>query len=173
MCRSRIWRVRADGSEASEFYDPGGEGRWIDVSVDGEYLLYARQDGCWSYSYEIYTTPIASPGSPVNGLTSDSIIDVAPRWSSDGSLITWYKDIRPLDGIYEIFIMSSDGSGESMLTDNDWIDQLPFFGYGDSKIVFTSDEDGDGEIYTMNLDGTGVERLTDNDWSDRADDWYE
>jgi Tol biopolymer transport system component len=67
------------------------------------------------------------------------------------------------DGDSEIYTMNADGTGVVKLTDNVANDYVPTFSPDGTKIVFTSDRDGDSdEIYTMNADGTGVVRLTNN-----------
>jgi YD repeat-containing protein len=42
---------------------------------------------------------------------------------------------------------------------------------GSSKIVFTSNRDGNAEIYSMNADGSGLTRLTINDFNDDRPRW--
>jgi Tol biopolymer transport system component len=66
------------------------------------------------------------------------------------------------DGNNEIYIMNSDGSVQTRLTNNPAEDQFPDWSSLGSKIAFTSDRDGNDEIYIMNADGSGQTRLTDN-----------
>jgi len=69
------------------------------------------------------------------------------------------------DGNYEIYIMNTDGSGLTRLTDNpadDGGDGLFCFSPDGSKIAFYSWRDRNYEIYIMNTDGSEQTRLTDN-----------
>jgi uncharacterized repeat protein (TIGR03803 family) len=60
----------------------------------------------------------------------------------------------------EIYVMNSDGTNQTRLTNNPAQDNDPSFNSDGSRIVFTSYRDGQGEIYVMNADGTNQTRLT-------------
>jgi Tol biopolymer transport system component len=54
-----------------------------------------------------------------------------------------------------------DGSGQTNLSNNNaGRDYDPAWSPKGSKIVFTSDRDGNNEIYVMNVDGSGQTNLT-------------
>jgi Tol biopolymer transport system component len=103
-------------------------------------------------------------------LTTDSAVDLDPKWSPDSTRIVFSRAL--FDDPYthqQIFIMNADGTGETQLTfptmsppesnaDPAW---LP-----DGRILFTSNRDEDTEIYVMNADSTNQVRLTDNAGSD-------
>ncbi len=61
---------------------------------------------------------------------------------------------------YDIFLANPDGSELRQLTDYPGYDAEATLSPDGSRIVFTSDRDGDFEIYTMNVDGSAVQRLT-------------
>ena len=67
------------------------------------------------------------------------------------------------DGNYEIYVMNSDGTGQTRLTENDSENYSPSWSPDGSQIVFQSYRDGNAEIYVMNADGTGETRLTENE----------
>jgi dipeptidyl aminopeptidase/acylaminoacyl peptidase len=54
----------------------------------------------------------------------------------------------------EIYVMNSDGTNQTRLTNNSATDYEPTFSPDGSKIAFTSNRDGNDEIYVMNSDGT-------------------
>jgi len=66
------------------------------------------------------------------------------------------------DGNPEIYIMNTDGSGQTKITNNPAGDYYPAFSTDGKKIAFSSERDGNPEIYIMNTDGSGQTRLTNN-----------
>lgn len=74
------------------------------------------------------------------------------------------------DGTAQIYLMNSDGTGVSRLTNDAANDESPKWSPDNSRLVFQSDRDnvfsGMADIYVMNYDGSGQTRLT----SDAADD---
>jgi Tol biopolymer transport system component len=72
------------------------------------------------------------------------------------------------DGNYDIFVMNSDGSKQTSLTNDPASDVDPAFSPNAKKIAFDSFRDGNWEIYVMNADGSNERRLTNN----RAVDEY-
>jgi RHS repeat-associated protein len=74
------------------------------------------------------------------------------------------------DGTAQIYLMNTDGTGVTRLTNDAANDEAPKWSPNNSRIVFQSDRDnvfsGASDIYVMNNDGSGQTRLT----SDAADD---
>src|SRR5829696_6535400 len=64
------------------------------------------------------------------------------------------------DGNSEIYVMNSDGSAQTRLTNSTGEDFDPAFSPDGSRIAFVSSRDGNSEIYVMNADGTQQTRLT-------------
>lgn len=67
--------------------------------------------------------------------------------------------------------MKPDGTDPYRLTNNSFNDQQPAWSPDGSKIVFTSERNGNLDIYVMNADGTGETRLTTNKGFDRYPAW--
>jgi Tol biopolymer transport system component len=61
---------------------------------------------------------------------------------------------------FDIFTAHADGTDLKPLVSNPGYDAEATISRDGSKIVFTSDRDGDLELYLMNADGSGVKRLT-------------
>jgi len=71
---------------------------------------------------------------------------------------------------YELFVINLDGSEQKQIGEVDSVVDLSWSPDG-SKIVFSSDEDGDWEIYTINIDGTNLLQLTENNVYDGSPVW--
>ncbi len=69
--------------------------------------------------------------------------------------------VWPIYDTYDIFRARTDGSELTRLTDAAGYDAEATISPDGSRIVFTSDRDGDLELYSMDLDGGDVRRLTD------------
>ena len=61
---------------------------------------------------------------------------------------------------YDIYSANADGTDPKPLAASPGYDAEATISRDGSKIVFTSDRDGDLELYSMNADGSGVRRLT-------------
>ena len=77
--------------------------------------------------------------------------------STDGTKIAFVSN---RDGNYEIYVMNSDGTGQTRLTHDPGEDTWPVWSPDGRRIAFASDRDGNYEIYVMNADGTNQTRLT-------------
>ncbi|MEY2490841.1 MAG: hypothetical protein QOC70_2783 [Verrucomicrobiota bacterium] len=75
------------------------------------------------------------------------------------------------DGNVEIYVMDSDGSNQTRLTNNPAFDTEAAWSPDGTKIAFSSDRDGNFEIYVMNADGSNVTRVTNNPASDGQPRW--
>jgi len=82
---------------------------------------------------------------------SDSLA-YSPTWSPDSKKISFYYS----DGDQEIYIINSNGTGLTKLTDNALTDILPVWFPDSKKISFLQTND----IYTMNYDGSNVFQVT-------------
>jgi Tol biopolymer transport system component len=72
----------------------------------------------------------------------------------------------------EIYVMNSDGTNPTKLTNNIDVDEFPSWSSDGTKIAFTSTRDGNSEIYVMNAhDGSNQTRLTNNIDVDEFPDW--
>ncbi len=86
-----------------------------------------------------------------------------------GSWIIAFSTNR--DGNYEIYVMLSDGSKQTRITNNPASDTHPMISPDGTKILFVSNRDGNSQIYVMSLDGTGQTRLSNNNFNDFNPAW--
>lgn len=57
--------------------------------------------------------------------------------------------------------MDADGTNQTRITNNESNEWRAVWSPDGTRLVVTSDQDGNGLIYVMNIDGTGLTRLTD------------
>ena len=100
------WDVAAQHGPSSEIQFETSEGTWmaVDVSPDGKQIVFDMLG-------DIYLMPIS--GGEAKALTSGPAYDVQPRFSPDGSRISFTSD---RDGIDNLWIMNSDGSKLSQVS---------------------------------------------------------
>lgn len=79
------------------------------------------------------------------------------------------------DGHYQIYLMDSDGSNQTNISNTPDSDYSADWSADGSRIVFVSERDGvgggGGEIYVMNADGSNQVRLTNNTGYDEYPSW--
>ena len=103
---------------------------------------------------------------------STSVLNSEPVWSPDGSKIA-FTSWR--DGHAEIYIINSDGTNETRLTNSARDSLSPTWSPDSNKIAFSSFKDGqwDGQaqIYVVNVDGTNEVKITNNVNTNRYPVW--
>ncbi|HLA68479.1 MAG TPA: amidohydrolase family protein [Bacteroidota bacterium] len=94
------WDVSSQHGPSTEIQFETSEGTWmaVDVSPDGKQIVFDLLG-------DIYLMPLS--GGEAKALTSGPAYDVQPRFSPDGSRISFTSD---RDGIDNLWIMNSDGS---------------------------------------------------------------
>lgn len=133
---------------------------WTNVPV-GSYVLTAKaSDNRWARS--------TSTSVPIT-VTSNTLAIRKITFASNR------------DGKSQIYLMNTDGTGQSRLSNNVANDEAPKWSPDNSRLVFQSDRDYQGgtddsvsapaEIYTMKWDGTQQTRLTNNLYDDSAPTW--
>ncbi|MEH6537720.1 MAG: DPP IV N-terminal domain-containing protein [Psychroserpens sp.] len=128
-------------------------------SNDGKWIVYtAHSDGRFG-KREIYK--IATKGGETKRLTSKARNNYSPSFSPDGKKIAFISTRNA--GIYEIFLMNSDGSNQVNFTNypNNH-DSCPSWSPDGKKIAFLSLRGNFLNLYVMNADGSGLKNLTDN-----------
>ena len=142
-----------------------GELPWIGLSWsrDGNWIAYTAGEMFSPPKAEADVWKIRSDGTGAVNLTLNSPgNDGFPSFSGDGRRIV-FRSGRT--GNFDIFLMNSDGTGVTNLTNNPANDTFPAFSPRNDEIAFSSNRDGTldpktnnrtFEIYTMKVSADGV-----------------
>lgn len=188
----QLFLMNADGSDQKEL-TAGLVPTW---APDGQKIAFQNQNPDDFGRFDIYSISIDSQGnvdlmSLVN-LTNNQGDDIHPNWSP-GSKILFQsnRDCQLPDGTFpsnqfEIYVMDSDGSNQTRLTNFGspsgppcgW-SSLPAWSPDGKQIAFGHLDPPTPEapnalnfnIYVMNADGTNMRRLTDNPRVDTRPSW--
>ncbi len=120
-----------------------------DWSPDGWSLVFEHVNSIWTYNR------ITQTGLRLTNGTGD----FRPRYSPDGSKIVFQSN---REGQPEIYVMNSNGTAQTRLTNNPAWDTAPAWSPDGTKILFTSLRDGpmSPALYVMNADGSSQTRVT-------------
>ncbi len=150
---SELLVVRADGTGLTRLTDsrPAAWGPlW---SPDAKQIAFVSGVGMEA---EVYV--VAAEGGAPRRLTVNDRWDYPRSWSPDGRLLLIETAGR--DERLRIAVLDVATGDLQYLTDGKANDGDPAYSPDGSRIVFSSDRDGNREIYVMRADGTGVRRLT-------------
>jgi hypothetical protein len=138
-------------------------------SRDGNEILFTS---FVRYNPNLYSIAASGDGTP-KLLSGERGLNTAGVMSPDGKRIALTLS---RDGDSEIYVMNSDGTGLTRLTNERSIDASPSWSPDGAQIAFVSSRSGDPHIFVMNADGSNVRRITDRgtysqtpDWSPRGD----
>lgn len=163
---SEIWAMNADGSGQVDLTN-SPESLDFDAawSPDGTKIAFASC--CLDGGLDIYV--MNADGSGRTKLTHGETDEMfGPAWSPDGSTIAFYGADPQGAAIYQVFVMSADGSDVTQITTEPGASYDPDWSPDGSKLAYTRlvlDPDGGGfpccaQVYVMNPDGTNQTQLT-------------
>lgn len=169
--RGDIWRVPADGGEATRMTLHEANDVRPRVSPDGKWLAFSsRRSG----NYDIFIMPVEG-GAP-RQLTFHEATDVISDWSPDGSTILFYSD---REGSFDLYTMPAEGGTPRRLTFDGAV-QGRFSPdgrrvvYARGAVALTIKEyrgSSNYDIWTVPVEGGTPTRLTSSPWNERDPTW--
>jgi TolB protein len=126
---------------------------------------------------EIYI--MDADGKNIKRITSNEYFEDAAGWSNDGKKIYFSRELKDLKdssanavGNGEIFVMDTDGTNETRLTNRPGFDGRPTLSPDGSKIAFYGKTaEGNYEIFLMDADGKNIINLTEDALEDYSPSW--
>ena len=158
-----VFIMNIDGSEKKNLTNSPYYEKYPQFSHDGSFIIYqAWQKG----KMEIFFTNLLDENiiNLTQNTQSHDIMSHGNAISPDGLSIVFTSE---RDGNRNIYIMNTDGTEQTQLTNHSAHDYEPVFSPDGLSIVFTSERDGNKEIYIMNNEGKNMANLSNN----AADDW--
>lgn len=165
-----LFQMDADGIVQKKINDFPIADSYVSPDPKGERFLVSSRAGGDS---EIYV--IDDQGAVVSQLTDNEFEDRDPSWSPGGYRVAFRSN---RSGSWEIWLVNLDGSGLRQLTDFPENDALEGYQEGPprwspdgSRILFSSERDGDFDIYVIRPDGWELQNLTDNEFAEIWASW--
>ena len=137
----------------------------------GRIAFVSDRDG----NMEIYV--MNADGSEQTNLTNNEADDEWPTMSPQGTQVVFVSNrdepspqtcMLNYECNSELYMVRTDGTGLTRLTDNPASDSFPIWSPDGAQIAFNSNRDGPGDIFVMGADGSGQINLT----NDREFDFY-
>ena len=133
-------------------------------TANGTKLAFDRVNGMRS---DIYSANANGTGQVQ--LTTNVRNDIRPAWKYDGTQIVFASDRDSTEGMFDIFVMSSTGTGQTNITNTPTInEEFPAWSPDGSLIAFSRD----GDIYTMSSAGANLVQLTSATTEEIDPDWF-
>ena len=169
---SQLWRVSLDGSTPPERIEVAPWGAFGPSVNRSRHRLVFGQDHT---DIDIFRFAGASPSRPV---TASSFVDYAPSFSPDGRGIA-FESSRSGVG-RDIWLADPDGANAQQITRStpDSQGRITLIGNGNpngspdgSRIVFTSDINGEPDLFTVDPDGGARRQITNDPYTDALATW--
>jgi TolB protein len=166
-----LYLVKADGSSLRKLYDSGAHD--ADIDWVGNRIVFTSNNRIWMIQADgTNPAPVTQPPRAGEwGKTNLPFGDYDPRLSPDGNQIVFERlegDDSP-HGKCNLFLVNTDGGGETRLTNNGYSQGLASWSHAGDKLVYTVAAVGDQgqyDLYIMNSDGTYNHNITPNYFPD-------
>lgn len=126
-----------------------------DADVPGSRNDWSRE-GRGELSDRIEILAIAMDGSVAQEVTNNQAGDWLPRWSPDGTRVTFESNV---DGNTEIYVVESNPRAVLRLTENEGADHAPVWSRDGSHVAFRAGTEGAEEVWIAGFDGAVARSL--------------
>lgn len=175
--RADIATINMEGGDLKILTDGAGNYGFPSWSPDGRQIVFRKAGGSGN-ALEIVDAASGKRRSLLSGAARYNF----PTWSPVSNRIAFTADI---DGDYEIWTISADGSGLTRLTNspgndahNSWSPDGKWIafasarsGFKDEALLHPANPQPYGEIYVMRADGSEVHALTDDPFEKGTPAW--
>ncbi len=160
-----IYVMDRTGANERRLYDSGSHD--ADIHWMGNRIVFTANSQVWIMQDDgTQPTPVTHP--PNAGQWGNANLpfgDYDPRLSPDGDKIIFERlvDDSSPHGNYNIYVIDSDGSGETPLTSNGYSQGIASWSHSGGKLVYivgAIGSEGKYDIYMMNSDGTNNRNIT-------------
>jgi len=160
-----IFVMDSDGGNITPFYDSGDHDS--DMYYSNGKIAFTRDSQIWTINEDgTGLTQVTDP--PRAKEWGNAVLpfgDYDPSLNSDGTKIIFERmvDDETTHGIYEIYLINADGTGETALTDTRHTQGIASWSHSDEKIVFMVSaigNEGYYDLYMMNSDGSDYHNIT-------------
>lgn len=160
-----IYRIDSRGGNEQALF--ASEDHDADISWAGEWVAFTRSSRIWLVRPDGSNAhPLTRP--PRAGEWGDTNLpfgDYDPRLSPDGSKIVFSRlvDDASVHGNYDFFVISTNGSAETRLTQTGYTQGFASWSHDGEKILFIVAAIGDVgkyDLYWMKADGSGQQNIT-------------
>jgi Tol biopolymer transport system component len=164
-----IFVMDADGGNTREVYDSGSHDS--DLHCSGGKLAFTRDSQIWTINED--GTGLAQVTNPSRaGEWGNAVLpfgDYDPNLSHDGNRIVFERldDDVTSHGNYNLYVINTDGSGETAVTDTGYTQGIPAWSHSGERIVYMVSaigNDGKYDLYLVNADGTENRDVTPDDY---------
>ena len=160
-----IFLMEQNGSDRRKLYDSG----YHDADIDwvGQRIVFTAESRIWIMQ-DSGTEPVPVTEPPKAGLWGRANLpfgDYDPRLSPDGNRIAFERledDTSP-NGNYNIYVINTDGSEETRLTNTGYSQGIVSWSHKSDKMVFivgAIEGEGRYDIYQINADGSNMANIT-------------
>ncbi len=160
-----IYIMKTDGSDQKLLYDSGSHDADIDWRKDN--IVFTSNFSIWTMQDDgTLPTRITNPLNAGQwGKANLPIGDYDPRFDQSGKKIVFERleDPNSTHGDYNIFVVNSDGTGETRLTDTGYSQGLASWSNSGDRIVYivaAMKDEGRYDMYMMNADGSDNHDIT-------------
>lgn len=156
-----LWVMSVDGTNAGKVAGPYRFVEFPSWRPDTNEIFYSAIE-TGGGAADVFLVDLDT--SEISIVISTPAADVCPHFSHDGKWLTYATDAGDAGEIdvfrHDLETSSTDGSGDTRLTDTPGTDDYANYSPNDSQLVYVTRRDGGSELYLMNADGTEQRPLT-------------